>query len=116
MGVAPLFETLDDLRDAPKTLGAFLDHPATKASIAARGGRPTQQVMVGYSDSNKDGGIIASQWAIHRAQSAMAKAAESRGVDLLIFHGRGGTTSRGAGPTHRFLEALPARPSAARCA
>lgn len=109
MGVTPLFETLDDLRDAADTLGAFLDHPATKASIAARGGRPVQQVMVGYSDSNKDGGILASQWAIYRAQKAMAVVAEERGVDLLIFHGRGGTPSRGAGPTHRFLEALPAQ-------
>jgi len=108
MGVAPLFETLDDLRDAPKTLGAFLDHPATRASLAARGGAPVQQVMVGYSDSNKDGGILASQWAIHRAQNAMAQTAAARGVELLVFHGRGGTPSRGAGPTHRFLEALPA--------
>jgi phosphoenolpyruvate carboxylase len=70
--------------------------------------RPTQQVMIGYSDSNKDGGILASQWALHRAQTGISAIAAERGTRIRFFHGRGGTISRGAGPTHRFLEALPA--------
>jgi phosphoenolpyruvate carboxylase len=69
--------------------------------------RPTQQVMIGYSDSNKDGGILASQWTLHRAQTGISEVAADRGTRVRFFHGRGGTISRGAGPTHRFLEALP---------
>jgi phosphoenolpyruvate carboxylase len=64
--------------------------------------------MIGYSDSNKESGILASQWALHRAQSALASLAAEAGVRIRFFHGRGGTISRGAGPTHRFLDALPA--------
>ena len=63
--------------------------------------------MVGYSDSNKDCGIIASQWALHKAQSGLADAGRAHGTKIRFFHGRGGTISRGAGPTHRFLGALP---------
>lgn len=105
--VVPLFETLDDLRRSPDILGAFLDHPVTRRSLAATGGPPTQQVMIGYSDSNKDSGFLASQWGLHVAQSELAQVARERGVRIRFFHGRGGTTSRGAGPTNRFLEALP---------
>jgi phosphoenolpyruvate carboxylase len=106
--VVPLFETIDDLKNAPEILGAFLSHPVTQRSHAffARK-KPVQQVMLGYSDSNKDGGYLASQWNLNRAQSALASEAKKHGVDLCFFHGRGGTPSRGAGPTHRFLEALP---------
>lgn len=77
------------------------------ASRAADRIRPTQQVMIGYSDSNKDGGILASQWSLHRAQTGISEVAAARGTRVRFFHGRGGTISRGAGPTHRFLEALP---------
>ena len=66
-----------------------------------------QQVMVGYSDSNKDAGILASQWALHRAQTQLAAVGTDAGINIRFFHGRGGTVSRGAGPTHRFLDALP---------
>jgi phosphoenolpyruvate carboxylase len=104
--VVPLFETVDDLQRAPGLVTAFLRHPMTRRSLA-RSGRPTLQVMVGYSDSNKDAGILASQWTLHRAQAAIAAAARSEGVAVRFFHGRGGTVSRGAGPTHRFLAALP---------
>ena len=104
--VVPLFETISDLEAAPAILGAFLDHPITARSLALRGER-AQQVMLGYSDSCKDGGILASQWALHRAQGRLVDAAGARGVTPTFFHGRGGTVSRGAGPTHRFLAALP---------
>jgi phosphoenolpyruvate carboxylase len=103
--VVPLFETIEDLAAAPGILARFLDHPVTRRSLALTGN--VQQVMLGYSDSCKDGGILASQWALHRAQEELVKVASERGIVVRFFHGRGGTVSRGAGPTHRFLEALP---------
>lgn len=105
--VVPLFETIDDLIAAPDLLAAFLDHPITKRSLARDTESPVVQVMLGYSDSNKDGGILMSQWSLHTAQRALADVAAERGVQIRFFHGRGGTISRGAGPTHRFFEALP---------
>jgi phosphoenolpyruvate carboxylase len=113
MPVVPLFETIDDLERGPEMLRLFLEEPVTRRSLAwhaQRAGRPgelLQQVMVGYSDSNKDGGIIASQWSLQKAQDYLAKVGHDCGVEIRFFHGRGGTVSRGAGPTHRFLEALP---------
>jgi phosphoenolpyruvate carboxylase len=111
--VVPLFETIDDLRRSPSILAEFLAHPITRASLAAGtgrhpDGRPSQQVMIGYSDSNKDGGILASFWALYRAQEALVQVGRDQGVHIRFFHGRGGTISRGAGPAHRFLDALPA--------
>lgn len=110
--VVPLFETLEDLERSPDILAGFLDHPMTRRSLDAlrerSGGRPEQLVMIGYSDSNKDGGILASQWGLHRAQERLAAVARDRGVAVQFFHGRGGTISRGAGPMDRFLQALPA--------
>jgi phosphoenolpyruvate carboxylase len=107
--VVPLFETLDDLQRAPGILEQYLSHPVTQRSLrSAAPDRPLQQVMVGYSDSNKDAGILASRWAIHQAQQQLSDVAYKHDVSLQYFHGRGGTPSRGAGPTHRFLEALPA--------
>ncbi len=112
--VVPLFETLGDLEAAPDILRAFLEEPITRRSLdflAWNGGRErlplTQQVMVGYSDSNKDSGIVASQWGLQKAQLRLASLGREAGVRIRFFHGRGGTVSRGAGPTHRFLEALP---------
>lgn len=109
--VVPLFETIDDLEAAPGILRGFLQHPVTSRSLrhaAAETGRtPVVQVMLGYSDSCKDGGIFASQWALQKAQTRLAQVARDCGVELRFFHGRGGTVSRGAGPTHRFLEAQP---------
>jgi phosphoenolpyruvate carboxylase len=110
--VVPLFETIDDLQQAPEILDAFLAHPITQRSLAAQQARlglpePVQQVMIGYSDSNKDGGIFASLWGLYRAQDALATVGRRHGVRVRYFHGRGGTISRGAGPTHRFLNALP---------
>lgn len=116
--VVPLFETLDDLEHSAELIDGFLAHPVTKRSLAFHQkdrikvlslphSKPVQQVMIGYSDSNKDCGILASQWALHKAQSAIAETGAKHGTKIRFFHGRGGTISRGAGPTHRFLGALP---------
>ena len=108
--VTPLFETAEDLEHAPAIMRAFLAHPVTKRSLRVTSGGavpPVQQVMIGYSDSNKESGILASQWALNRAQLALTADAREAGVRIRFFHGRGGTISRGAGPTHRFLDALP---------
>lgn len=111
--VVPLFETIDDLQRSPTILREYLAHPVARRALNAQQrfqglDRPVQQVMVGYSDSNKDGGIFASLWGLHRAQAALAAVAEEHGVRLRLFHGRGGTIARGAGPTHRFIKAMPA--------
>jgi phosphoenolpyruvate carboxylase len=110
----PLFETLDDLFRAPEILRQFLSHPFVRRSLELaratwepNASRPIQVIMVGYSDSGKDGGIVASQVRVRRTQELLVAVADELGVDLRIFHGRGGTISRGAGPTDRFLRALP---------
>ncbi|MEO1273677.1 MAG: phosphoenolpyruvate carboxylase, partial [Myxococcota bacterium] len=105
--VVPLLETVDDLKRGPEILEAYLTHPIVQASLQRRGGPPVQQVMVGYSDSSKDGGIVASFWGLYRAQRELAEVGRRTGVRIRFFHGRGGTIGRGAGPTHRFLRALP---------
>ena len=112
--VVPLFETIEDLEVSDTVLSAFLDYSLTKRSLAlqwheyeSRSKKPVQPVMVGYSDSSKDGGILASQWNLLSAQRRLTQLARERGVRLRFFHGRGGTISRGAGPTNRFLGALP---------
>ncbi|BCX48724.1 phosphoenolpyruvate carboxylase [Haloferula helveola] len=100
--VVPLFETMDDLERAPGVLSDFLSHPLVK-----RRKSPEQQVMLGYSDSNKDCGILTAGWTLHRAQENLSAVAKEFGIKLRYFHGRGGTISRGAGPTHWFMAALP---------
>ncbi|MFH2132337.1 MAG: phosphoenolpyruvate carboxylase, partial [bacterium] len=110
--VVPLFETIEDLELSPEILAAFLAHPFTKRSLAYRQqvlktGHPIQQVMIGYSDSNKDGGILASQWHLYKAESGLHEVGVQSGVKIRYFHGRGGTISRGAGPTQWFVKTLP---------
>lgn len=108
--VVPLFETIDDLKASSAILEEFLSHPITRASLQWQQKdrkRPLLPVMIGYSDSAKDGGIIASQWNLYRAQKDLDAVALRHNVEISFFHGRGGTVSRGAGPIHRFLEALP---------
>ena len=107
--VVPLFETMGDLEAGPGIVDDFLSHPVTRRSLALQGGggTPVFQVMVGYSDSNKDCGIVASQCALHRGQNELSATIRRHGVRPLFFHGRGGTVGRGAGPTHWFMEALP---------
>ena len=104
--VVPLFETYEDLERAPKIVDAFLSHAFTRRSLSAKT-KPRMMVMLGYSDSNKDTGILASQWALLKAQQELIAVGDRHQIDMQFFHGRGGTVGRGAGPTHRFLEALP---------
>lgn len=107
--VVPLFETIEDLEAGPAIMDAFLRHPITRASLrlANAGERPEVLVMIGYSDSNKDGGILASQWGLHRVQAELAQLGTEHGVRIVCFHGKGGSISRGSGPSHFFLRALP---------
>ena len=104
--VVPLLETIDDLIAGPDILTAYLEHPVIKAQRAGNDNF-VQEVMLGYSDSNKDGGILTSRWNIYKAEEALSKAAAKLGVKLCFFHGRGGTISRGGGKIHRFLESMP---------
>jgi phosphoenolpyruvate carboxylase len=102
----PLFETVPDLEAAPRVVAELLDAPAFAAAVRERrGGR--LEVMVGYSDSAKDGGYLAAQWRIWQAQAALAELARERDVELVVFHGRGGSTGRGGGPTHAAILAQP---------
>jgi len=93
LDIAPLFETIDDLKNAPATLRALLADPLYRAHLAARGDR--QWVMLGYSDSGKDGGTLASRWGLQRAQVELLEVAGEHGIALAFFHGRGGSASRG---------------------
>ena len=101
LDVVPLFESSEALDDAGAILGALLDDPGYRAGLAARGDR--QEVMLGYSDSNKESGFVAAAWMLHEAQSSLAAAARARGVELTLFHGRGGALGRGGGPTNRAI-------------
>jgi len=109
--VVPLLETIDDLENGPRIVDDFLSHPFTKRTLAYLKQRNqlselTQQVMVGYSDSNKDGGIMASQWYLYKAQYRISEVGKKHGVSIRYFHGKGGSISRGSGPTHYFIKAL----------
>ena len=110
--VVPLFETIEDLRESPNILDDFLAHPVTKNSLEyqrSQAGAPdlVQEIMIGYSDSNKDGGILASAWNLYLAQSRLAETGRKHDVRIRFFHGKGGSISRGAGPTHWFIRSLP---------
>ena len=110
--VVPLFETIEDLEAAPEILESFLDHPFVQRSLKYKQQLegtpyPTQQVMIGYSDSNKDGGIMSSQWNLYKSQSKLTEIGAKKGVRIRFFHGKGGSISRGAGPSHWFIRALP---------
>jgi phosphoenolpyruvate carboxylase len=105
--VVPLLETIDDLLAGPDILKAYLEHPIM-ASKRASEAQFIQEIMLGYSDSNKDGGVLTSRWNIFKAEEALTAVANDYGVKLCFFHGRGGTISRGGGKIHRFLDSMPA--------
>ena len=106
LDVVPLFETLGDLQRAPEVMGTLLRDERYRRQLHARGN--TQEVMIGYSDSGKDAGILASSWALYEAQEALAAVFNEAGVALRFFHGRGGSAGRGGGsPVYRALAALP---------
>ncbi len=105
VGISPLFETIDDLHNGASILHAMLELPLYRAMVAARG--ESQEVMLGYSDSNKDGGYLTANWAVYRAELALVEVARKTGIRLRLFHGRGGTVGRGGGPSYQAILAQP---------
>ncbi|BDI32939.1 phosphoenolpyruvate carboxylase [Capsulimonas corticalis] len=103
--VVPLFETIADLENAPGVLDTLLSNPVYRKNIDARGNQ--QEVMVGYSDSNKDGGYVTANWKLYVAQTKLAEVSRKHGVALRIFHGRGGAVGRGGGPANKAILAQP---------
>jgi phosphoenolpyruvate carboxylase len=110
--IVPLFETIDDLRLAPQIIDDLMSFPMVQRSISRAGG--VQEVMLGYSDSNKDGGFLCSTWELVKAQKQIVAAAARHGVKISFFHGRGGSVSRGGAPTGRAIAAQPAGTVAGR--
>jgi phosphoenolpyruvate carboxylase len=105
LDVTPLFETIDDLLNAPQIMKSLFNNDIYRQHLAARGNH--QQIMIGYSDSNKDGGYLRANWMLFRAQQALAAVCEQHGIRFTLFHGRGGSLGRGGGPTNRAILAQP---------
>ncbi len=107
--IVPLFETIEDLHHAPRIIEALFNNPQYRAHLEARAGARglRQQVMIGYSDSNKDGGYIASNWNLYAAQQKLTEICLKYGIALELFHGRGGSIGRGGGPTGRAILSQP---------
>lgn len=103
--IVPLFETIEDLREAPAIMRELLSIPVVRRSTRWQGG--VQEVMVGYSDSNKDGGYFASNWELYKAQAKLTEVGKAAGTPIAFFHGRGGSVSRGGAPTARAIRSLP---------
>jgi phosphoenolpyruvate carboxylase len=110
--IAPLFETIDDLRRAPLVMKRLFEIGVYRRLLAANG--DLQEVMIGYSDSSKDGGILTSSWELYKAQESLWAVAREHGVELRLFHGRGGTVGRGGGPSHEAILAQPPETVASR--
>lgn len=103
--VVPLLETIEDLHNGTGILEKFLQHPITKERAGKLSHK--QEVMLGYSDSNKDGGTIASKWNVYKAEKELAAVGKQNDTEIYFFHGTGGTISRGGGKYHRFIESMP---------
>jgi phosphoenolpyruvate carboxylase len=106
LDIVPLFETIDDLDRAPAIMQTLFQNPAYRSHLAKRGMR--QQIMIGYSDSGKDGGYLASNWFLYGAQQRLSDICKQAGVTLQLFHGRGGSIGRGGGPTNQSILSQPA--------
>ncbi len=104
--IVPLFETIEDLRCAPDIMRELLSNPLVRRSVENQGG--TQEVMIGYSDSNKDGGYLSSNWELSKAQTKLTAVGKEAGIPISFFHGRGGSVSRGGAPTGYAIAAQPA--------
>lgn len=105
LDIVPLFETIEDLHAAPAIMEALFTCQAYRQHLEQRGWH--QQIMIGYSDSNKDGGYLTATWELFRAQRALAAVCDRFGITLTLFHGRGGSIGRGGGPTNRAILAQP---------
>lgn len=106
MNIIPLFETIEDLRQSSATMESVLAIPLFRRLVKMRGDE--QEVMLGYSDSNKDGGFLTSGWELYKAEIKLAKVFDKAGVRLRLFHGRGGSVGRGGGPSYQAILAQPA--------
>ncbi len=106
LDVAPLFETIQDLDQAGQVMTTLFENPIYREHLAQREDR--QQIMIGYSDSNKDGGYLRANWMLYKAQKSLAQTCDAHGVKLWLFHGRGGSIGRGGGPANRAILAQPA--------
>lgn len=112
LAVAPLFETIADLHRAPAVMRRLFENPVYRRFIESQNN--LQEVMIGYSDSSKDGGILTSSWELYKAQERLWEVAREYGIELRLFHGRGGTVGRGGGPSHEAILAQPAGTVASR--
>ncbi len=105
--VAPLFETIDDLADGAEVFAQLLANPAYRQTLPIKNGKPLAEIMLGYSDSSKDGGYFAANWALQSAIRSLDQVADEHGVEIQFFHGRGGTVGRGGGRANRAILAQP---------
>lgn len=106
LNVTPLFETIEDLERAPRVLRNLLANPFYRSSLSRR--ENLQEIMLGYSDSGKDAGYVTSNWTLYKAQQRLTAVASEYGVELRLFHGRGGSAGRGGGPSFEAIKAQPA--------
>ncbi|EHI70016.1 phosphoenolpyruvate carboxylase [Streptococcus ictaluri] len=103
--IVPLFETIEDLDNAKAIMSEFLDYDIVKSWVASKDNY--QEIMLGYSDSNKDGGYLASGWTLYKAQNELTELGDKKGIKITFFHGRGGTVGRGGGPSYEAITSQP---------